>query len=119
MSYKDEDEVEPDESSESRSAGNSESGGSLQESNVPCEADSIRDDAPDEEPNDRTEKRPDMSATNSKDHFQDDSSIIILSSDDEEEEDESDQDADLAPETSIFSNVSLKLVYDVKYRAPE
>ena len=53
-----------------------------------------------------------------EEHVQNASPMIILSSDDEDEEEES-QDGELAMETSTISNVTLKLVYDVEYRAPE
>src|SRR5699024_7415545 len=140
VSYRDdEDDVEQpprasDESSESRPSGNLESG-DLQENNArPAEPDSTGADVVlDEEQNDRTENGGDMSATASGDSVQDITPIINLISDDEDEdedededdgedddeEEESDQDVELAAETSIFSNVSLKLVYDVQYRAPE
>ena len=130
VSYRDdEDDVEQpprasDESSESRPSGNLESG-DLQENNAePAEPDLTSADVVlDEEQNDRSENGEDMSATASGDSVQDITPIINLISDDEDddedEEEESDQDVELAAETSIFSNVSLKLVYDVQYRAPE
>ena len=116
----DPDDVECDESSESRSSGNSES--DFQDSDDEAsEADETasRDDVlAEEEPNGRTEsdRHVPVAPYVSRERVQDASPMIILSSD--EEDDESDPNGELAPETSTVSNASLKLVYDVEYRAP-
>ena len=112
------DDVECDESSESRSSGNSESDfqDSVDESSEPGETASRDDVLAEEEPNGRTENDRDVSAAPSvlRERVQDASLMIILSSD--EEGDESDPKM-VSWQTSTVSNASLKLVYDVKYRA--
>ena len=78
------------------------------------------DDVLAEEPNDRTESGRDISPVPLalRAHVQDASPMVILSSDEEEDEEE-EEDDELSMETSTSSNVTLKLVYDVEYRAPE
>ena len=102
----------------SRSSGNSESDyqGSDDESSGPDETASCDDVLAEEEPNGRTENDRDVSAAPSvlRERVQDTSLMIILSSD--EEGDESDPKM-VSWQTSTVSNASLKLVYDVKYRA--
>ena len=114
------DDVESDESSGNRSSGNSESDfqDSVDESSEPGETASRDDVLAEEEPNGRTESDQNVSTAPSvsKERVPDPSPMIILSSD--EEEDESDLNGELAPETSTLSNASLKLVYNVEYRAP-
>ena len=118
--YRDElEDVEFDEENESRSL---EDG--VDETNEPDETET-GDDVPDEEPNkvqdDQTENLQDISPVPHalREHVQDASPMVILSSDEEEDEEENDQDGELAMETSTSSNVTLKLVYDVEYMAPE
>ena len=116
----DPDDVESDESSGNRSSGNSESDfqDSVDESSEPGETASRDDVLAEEEPNGRTENDRHVSAAPSvsRKRVQDGSPVIILSSD--EEDDESDLNGGLSQETSAVSNASLKLVYDVEYRAP-
>ena len=75
-----------------------------------------------EEQNDQTENGQDISAHVLREHVQDASPMVTLSLDEEDEEEneeEDGQDRELAMETSTISNATLKLAYDVEYRAPE
>lgn len=110
MNYKDDlSDVESDESSGSRSLGNSESDGHSQEPDQTGDddmLDDVLDDESDEkeQSSGRVEHDLSMSASASRDRAKGASPTIVLSSDEEEDEVGSDPSDKLTHEINIFSN---------------